>query len=64
MQRNIGTTDRNIRLVAGVLLLALALFGPRSPVGYLGLALIATAMVNFCPLYRLLGINTCRTSLR
>ncbi|NUQ12843.1 MAG: DUF2892 domain-containing protein [Gemmatimonadaceae bacterium] len=64
MQRNIGTTDRTVRLVVGVLLLSLAFFGPKTPVGYLGFVFIATALANFCPLYRLFGISTCRTSLR
>lgn len=59
MNRNIGSTDRNIRLVVGVALLSLAFFGPRTPLGYLGLIPILTALVNFCPLYALLGISTC-----
>ncbi len=59
MNRNIGSTDRNIRLVVGVALLALAFFGPRTPIGYLGLIPILTALVSFCPLYALLGISTC-----
>lgn len=59
MNRNIGTTDRNIRLVVGVALLSLAFFGPRTPIGYLGLIPILTALVNFCPLYALFGLSTC-----
>ncbi len=59
MTRNVGTTDRGIRLVVGVALLSLAFIGPRTPLGYLGLIPIITALVNFCPLYAILGINTC-----
>jgi len=59
MNRNIGNTDRSIRLVVGVALLTLAFFGPRTPLGYLGLIPILTALVSFCPLYALLGISTC-----
>jgi hypothetical protein len=64
MTRNVGTTDRSLRLVAGIALLALAFVGPKTPIGYLGFVLIATALINFCPLYSLLGISTCRTSTR
>ncbi len=60
MIRNIGNADRTIRFVAGAVLLSLAFFGPKTPFGYLGLALIATGLLNFCPLYRLFGINTFR----
>lgn len=60
MTRNMGSTDRTIRLVAGFALLLLAFVGPKTPIGYLGLVLIGTALVRFCPLYPLLGINTNR----
>jgi hypothetical protein len=64
MTTNVGNTDRVLRLVAGVFLLALAFVGPRTPIGYLGLVLIGTALLNFCPVYSLLGINTCRPGTR
>lgn len=58
---NVGTADRVIRLVLGVM--ALGLYGAlESPWKYLtlfGLILIATAVTGFCPLYRLLGLSTC-----
>lgn len=60
MTRNVGTTDRTIRIVAGIALLLLAFTGPKTPIGYLGFVLIATAALNFCPLYTILGVNTCR----
>lgn len=69
MTRNVGTVDRVIRLVTGAVLIALAFFSGMSffdsqPVTIVstvvGLVLVGTALVNFCPLYRLLGIRTCR----
>jgi membrane-associated protease RseP (regulator of RpoE activity) len=58
MEANIGRTDRIIRIVAGLLLLSLAFVGPQTPWGFIGLIPLATAFINFCPAYKLLGINT------
>ena len=58
MTRNIGSLDRMIRLVVGVVLLALVFVGPQTPWGYLGLVFIVTALVGFCPLYAALGMST------
>ena len=56
---NEGTIDRAVRIVLGLGILSLALVGPQSPLGYLGLIPLATGLVGFCPLYRILGIRTC-----
>lgn len=61
MTRNIGSLDRMIRLVVGVVLLALVFVGPQTPWGYLGLIPIVTALVGFCPLYAVLGMTTDRS---
>jgi hypothetical protein len=60
--RNTGRLDRAIRLVVGVMLLGLygALDPPWKYVTLVGLALIATALTAFCPLYAWLGIRTCK----
>jgi len=60
---NVGTADRVVRLVLGVLLLGLygALNSPWKYFTLLGLVLVATALSGFCPLYRLVGRSTCRT---
>lgn len=64
MGKNVGVVDRIVRLVAGVLLIALVFVGPQIPWGWLGLIPIATALVGWCPAYRLLGIRTCRIPQR
>ncbi|MBL8909891.1 MAG: DUF2892 domain-containing protein [Archangium sp.] len=56
---NIGPVDRGLRVVAGVGLTSLALSG-QTPWGWLGLIPLITALVGFCPLYRLLGLSTLR----
>jgi hypothetical protein len=59
---NVGTTDRLIRIVVGVVLIALTLMGQIGIWGWLGLVLLATAFLKFCPAYTLFGIRTCKAS--
>ncbi len=56
---NEGTIDRAVRIVLGLGLISLAFIGPQSPLGYLGLVPLATGLIGFCPLYKILGISTC-----
>ncbi len=58
MEANVGKTDRIIRIVAGLALLSLVFIGPQTLWGLVGLVLLATAFINFCPAYKLLGMNT------
>jgi hypothetical protein len=60
MQRNMSTTDRGIRLIIAIELLVLVFVGPQTAWGYLGLIPLATALVGYCPLYRLLHFSTKR----
>lgn len=62
MKKNIGDTERIIRVVAGIGILSLAFVGPQSPWAYLGILPILTGLVGWCPPYALLGINTCGKS--
>jgi hypothetical protein len=64
MKKNMGNTDRIIRLVIAAIVVALYL--TNTITGTLGLVLlvlsgifVATSLVSFCPLYVLFGINTC-----
>jgi hypothetical protein len=59
--KNMGRTDRLIRFGLGALLIVLAIAGVIGAWGWLGLILVGTAALNFCPAYRLLGVNTCGT---
>lgn len=60
MTANIGRTDKIIRIAIGLLLLSLFFVLPDESrwLALVGLLPIATTVVNFCPLYRLLGVNT------
>lgn len=56
---NVGTIDRVIRFVAGIALLALVFVGPKTSWGWIGIIPLGTAVISFCPLYRIVGISTC-----
>jgi Protein of unknown function (DUF2892) len=56
---NEGSIDRAVRVVAGLAILSLVFIGPKSPWGWAGLVPLLTGLIGFCPLYAVLGINTC-----
>ena len=64
MKPNEGTIDRMLRVVVGLGILSLAFVGPQTPWGYVGLVPMATGLIGFCPLYAMLGINTCSVKAR
>lgn len=65
MIKNLGQTDRLLRLVAGIVVAVVA-WGPGGTWPVLGpllwlvaVVLVLTAAVSFCPAYRLFGLSTC-----
>lgn len=60
IKRNIGTTERIIRVMVGIGILSLAFIGPQSPWAALGILPLLTGLMGWCPPYALLGISTCR----
>lgn len=60
MKQNVGSVDRIIRVLIGIALLSLLVFleGKIRFIGLIGLVPLLTALLKFCPLYPLLGINT------
>jgi hypothetical protein len=59
MTVNVGTLDRALRIVAGLILIALAATGTIGAWGYIGVLPLATGLLRTCPAYSLLGVNTC-----
>lgn len=59
MMKNEGKIDRTLRVLIGLALLSLVFVGPQSLWGLVGLVPLITGLVGFCPLYRVLGLNTC-----
>lgn len=53
--RNVGNTDRIIRVLVGLVLIALVFVGPKTPWGWVGLLPLVTGLVGWCGLYTLLG---------
>lgn len=58
MKRNIGTADRIIRIVVGIVLIAIGIT-TKSWWGFLGIIPLLTAVAGWCPLYVPFGIKTC-----
>ncbi|MGD9521385.1 MAG: DUF2892 domain-containing protein [Tepidiphilus sp.] len=61
MKQNVGGIDKIIRIAVGVVLIVLALMGIGTPWTWIGVLPLVTGLVGWCPLYPLLGINTCKT---
>jgi hypothetical protein len=61
MKPNVGGIDKVVRIAIGIALLAAVAFvdGPLRWWGLVGLVPLLTGLFNFCPLYTLLGLNTC-----
>ncbi len=59
MKKNVGGIDKTIRIIAGIGLISLVFVGPQTVWGWIGVVPLATALLDWCPPYALLGINTC-----
>lgn len=59
MKKNIGTLDATIRIILGIIILSLIFVGPKSLWGLIGLVPLLTGIFRYCPLYPIVGINTC-----
>lgn len=60
MPCNEGKVDRMLRVLAGLVLLALVFTGPQTPWGWIGLVPLLTGIFGYCPAYSLIGVNTCK----
>jgi hypothetical protein len=69
MTANLGSIDRIFRIVLGIVLLAapfvsgLAIFSSSNATiisVIIGIVMVATSAMRFCPLYRIFGIQTCK----
>jgi hypothetical protein len=67
LQKNVGETDKKIRIILGLVSVFLATqigAWPRSVLLILGVALILTGLFQFCGLYNLFGVNTCERKIK
>jgi membrane protein implicated in regulation of membrane protease activity len=62
LKSNVGGIDRILRIVAGIVLIALTLMGVIGMWGWIGIVALATGLFRTCPIYSLLGFSTCPVS--
>ncbi|MFY0664658.1 MAG: DUF2892 domain-containing protein [Natronospirillum sp.] len=60
MKINVGGIDKILRVVVGALLLILTVTQVIGLWGLIGIVPLATGLFNFCPLYTVFGIKTCK----
>lgn len=65
MKKNVGNTDKLIRLVIALAIALLYFFNVISGtaaivLGIIAVVMVITSLINFCPLYTLFKINTCK----
>lgn len=64
MKKNMGGTDRIIRIIVAIIALALYFTGTITGILSIIALVVAgifllTSFISFCPLYGILGLNTC-----
>jgi hypothetical protein len=61
---NVGSVDRVLRIVVGIAVLSLffVLEGNARYWSLVGLVLLVTGVVRFCPAYSVIGVSTCPTT--
>jgi hypothetical protein len=60
MTNNVGSIDRVLRIMVGLLLMGLAAGGTIGWWGWLGVVPLLTGVVGWCPPYAMLGLSTCK----
>lgn len=61
MVKNVSSADKVVRIILGVVILLLGIYF-KSLWGFVGLIPLGTALVRFCPAYKILGISTLKES--
>jgi len=56
---NVGRLDQIIRIIIGVIFIGLAYTGAIGAWGYIGVIPLLTGLMRWCPLYLMLGVQTC-----
>lgn len=51
MTKNMGSIDKTLRIIVGLVLISLVFVGPQTPWGWIGLIPLATDFVGWCPAY-------------
>lgn len=59
MKVNVGMVDKVVRIIAGLVLIGLTLTGTIGAWGWIGVIPLVTGVMGWCPLYSIIGVNTC-----
>lgn len=59
MKKNIHPVERIFRIAVGIILISLAFVGPANYWFLLGIVPLLTGFVGWCPLYAIMGVDTC-----
>lgn len=59
MKINVGSSERMLRVIAGIIIIGVGVYY-QSWWGVIGVVPLLTGLFRFCPLYSILGMNTCR----
>ena len=59
MKSNMGSIDRGLRIIVGLVLVGLALTNVIGWWGWIGIVPIITGAIGSCPAYNIIGVNTC-----
>lgn len=59
MKVNVGGIDKILRIVVGIALIAMTLMGVIGAWGWIGVVPLLTGLFGVCPLYSIIGMNTC-----
>ena len=60
MKTNVGGLDRILRILVGLVLIALAATGTVGAWGWIGIVPILTGTLRWCPAYLPFGLSTCK----
>jgi hypothetical protein len=63
MKKNVGNKDAIVRVILSIAIAAVGIYY-KSWWGLVAFVPLITAWFSFCPLYQLLGINTCKTKIK
>ena len=59
MKKNIGTADKTLRIILGLGVISYYFWGEPTPWAFLGIIPLLTGFISYCPLYQVIGMNTC-----
>ena len=59
MKMNVGSSERMLRVIAGIIIIGVGVYY-QSWWGVIGVVPLLTGLFRFCPLYSILGVNTCQ----